>query len=233
MATDPSRDHWQRTAWLGALVAAFIVLTTADTTLAQQREPIARWVADLRISSSGLPGDAGWTPAVPADTLTPTRGLGLEGGAHVNLLRFRAIALGIGATWLRARGTTAPPEPATESPTPATPTIPDVTTRVTALSPQLSLNFGHSLGWSYLSAGLGRARVQSEATLTGTTFVPRDSEWVKSLNYGGGARWFVNDHFGVGFDVRWHKLSLVAATATRPASPRASLLVAGAGVVVK
>ena len=216
-----------------ALVCAVSVLTAAVTTHAQQRERIGVWVADLRVSSAGLPGDPGWTPNVPTGTVTPSRALGLEVGAHFNVLRFRAIALGVGGTWLSARGTSTPPEPA-PPPTPPPPqTIPEVTTRISSLTPQVSLNFGHSLGWSYLSAGLGRSRVKSEAVLTGQTFTPSDSDWVKTLNFGGGARWFVNDHIGVGFDVRWHKLSLVAASATHPGAPRASVFVAGAGLVVK
>jgi hypothetical protein len=56
---------------------------------------------------------------------------------------------------------------------------------------------------------------------------------VKTLNYGGGARWFVTDHLGVGFDLRWHKVSLVPASSTHPGAPRASLFVVGAGVVLK
>jgi opacity protein-like surface antigen len=103
------------------------------------------------------------------------------------------------------------------------------------LTPQLSLNFGHSLGWSYLSAGLGGAKVTSEATATGnvTTFTSLDSGWVKTINYGGGARWFLNDHLGVGFDLRWYKLGLVPASATHPGAPRESLLVIGGGIVLK
>jgi Outer membrane protein beta-barrel domain len=213
------------------LVCAVSVLTAAVTTQAQQKERIGVWVADLRVSSVGLPSEPGWTPNVPTGTVAPTRALGLEIGAHVNVLRFRAIALGLGGTWLSARGTSSPPDPTTAPP--PTPTIPEVTTRITSLTPQVSLNFGHSLGWSYLSAGLGRSRVESEAVLTGQTFTPRDSDWVKTLNYGGGARWFVNDHIGVGFDIRWHKLGLVAASASHPGAPRASVFVAGAGVVVK
>jgi hypothetical protein len=108
-----------------------------------------------------------------------------------------------------------------------------VETQITSFAPQLSLNFGHSLGWSYVSVGLGRARVESQATLTGATFTPRDSDYVKTLNYGGGARWFINDHLGVGFDLRWHKLGLVAPTATHPGAGRSSLLMAGVGIVVK
>jgi hypothetical protein len=203
-----------------------------DLTFAQQKAPIGWWVADVRLTSAGLPNEPGWTPTIPTGTVTPTRGLGVDVGAHVNVLRTRAIALGIGATYLTARSATSPSEPADGTPVTIA-TIPELSTRVTSFAPQVSLNFGHSMGWSYLSAGLGRTKAESRATLTGTTFTPRNSGWVKTLNYGGGARWFLNDHIGVGFDLRWHKVSLVAASATHPGAPRASLLVAGAGVVVK
>ena len=214
-----------------AIVFTVFLMMTATTSLAQQKQPIGPWVADVRLSSAGLPGEPGWTPAVPAETVTPSRGLGIEFGAHVNVIRRRAFALGIGATYLVARGASTPAEVSDTAP--AVVTIPDVSTRVTSLAPQISLNFGHSLGWSYVSVGLGRSRVESEAVLTGLSFTPRDSDWVKTLNYGGGARWMLSEHLGVGFDVRWHKLSLVTATATRPGAPRASLLVAGVGIVVK
>src|SRR5687768_326700 len=138
---------------------------------------------------------------------------------------------------MRARGTTTPPEPPPgtgASPPPAN-TIPDVTTKVTALTPQLSLNFGHSLGWSYVSAGIGRAKVESSAVLAGSTivFTPRESGWVGAINFGGGARWFINDHIGVGFDLRWHKLGAVAPSTTTTGAPRTTLFVAGAGLVLK
>ena len=35
--------------------------------------------------------------------------------------------------------------------------------------PQLSINFGHKLGWSYLSAGIGVSKVTSRADAVGTT----------------------------------------------------------------
>jgi hypothetical protein len=147
------------------------------------------------------------------------------------VLRLRSIAFGLGGTWLVARGTSTPAAP--DDTTTAPLAVPEVTTRVTSFAPQISLNFGHSLGWSYVSAGLGRSKTESEATLAGATFAPRNSDWVKTLNYGGGARWFLNEHVGVGFDVRWHKVSIVPASATHPGAPRASLFVAGAGVVLK
>ena len=214
-----------------AVLFAAVFAATAGNSAAQPREPIGRWVADVRLTSAGLPTEEGWTPAVPTGTVVPSRGVGFEVGAHVNVLRLRAIALGIGGTWLVARGTSVPPAP--DDTTAAPVVVPEVTTRVTSFAPQISLNFGHSLGWSYVSAGLGRSKAESEATLAGATFRPRNSDWVKTLNYGGGARWFLNDHLGVGFDIRWHKVSIVAASATHPGAPRASLFVAGAGIVVK
>jgi hypothetical protein len=44
---------------------------------------------------------------------------------------------------------------------------------------------------------------------------------MSGFNLGGGARWFVSDHFAVGFDIRWHHLSGTA------------LFSAGAGVSVR
>jgi hypothetical protein len=200
---------------------------------AQTKEPIGRFVVDLRGASAGLPTQPGWTPVVPAETPLPSRALGLDLGAHVYAVRIRGAVIGVGGTWGIARGRMAPPE----SPGSANPILqtPEVTTRTTTVAPQVSLNFGHSLGWSYLSAGLGRTRVESEAqAVTGTIqFAPRDSGWTKTINFGGGARWFVNDHLGVGFDLRWHKVSLVPASDTHPGAPRASLLTAAVGISLK
>jgi hypothetical protein len=210
--------------WAAVLVAA------ADTSFAQAREPIGRFVLDLRAASVGLPAIEGWTPTVPENTQVPARAFGLEVGGHVYFLRLPGITFGIGATYLVGNGTSSLPELPAGTPQP----IPEVTTRLRSLAPQLSMNFGHSLGWSYLSLGLGRSRVESEATpVGGITFTPRDSDWLKTLNYGGGARWFINDHVGVGFDLRWHKLSVVPTTSTHPGAPRATLFTAGAGLVLK
>ncbi len=140
-------------------VLAVGLLTLASTSQAQQKEPIGPFVIDLRMVSSGLPAEPGWTPLLPAATAAPARGLGFEVGAHLNVLRRRSLALGVGGTWLVARGSTSPPELPEETTPATTRTVPDVTTRVTSFTPQLSLNFGHSLGWSYLSVGLGRTRV--------------------------------------------------------------------------
>jgi hypothetical protein len=69
------------------------------------------------------------------------------------------------------------------------------------------VNFGHRLGWSYVSAGYGAAQVDSDAAAIGDSPPANaNSGWVPSVNFGGGARWFIREHFGLGFDARWHRL---------------------------
>ncbi len=75
----------------------------------------------------------------------------------------------------------------------------DVTTTFSAVDPQLSFNFGTSDGWSYLSAGVGAARVNVDPTGL--------SESVRTFNWGGGARWFLSPHVGIGFDIRVRHLA--------------------------
>jgi hypothetical protein len=219
-----------------ALVFAAATMAIATSSFAQPKEPIGRFVVDVRAASVGLPTAVGWVPVVPEGTEVPARSLGLEVGAHVYLARLGPMTLGVGATYLTARKSTVPPEIA-EGPTPPPPvTIPEVTTRMSSLAPQVSLNFGHASGWSYVSVGLGQSNVESEAVLAppgATVFQPLESGWTTTLNYGGGARWFLNDHVGIGFDLRWHTLSTVPTTATHPGAPRTTLFTAGLGVVLK
>ena len=219
-------------------VFAVILAATASTSLAQTPQRIGRFVFDVRAASAGLPTDEGWVPTLPLNALAPSRKLGLDAGGHVYLLRLGGATFGVGGTLLFAKGTSVAPEPVSTSATapPPVQTIPDVTTRLKSLAPQVSINFGHAQGWSYLSAGIGTTRVESEAVIPSRTtvvFTPRDSGWVKTVNFGGGARWFIKERFGVGFDVRWYNLSLVPPSATHPGAPRESLFTAGVGVTLK
>ncbi len=139
-----------------ALVFAAAAMAIATSSFAQPKEPIGRFVVDVRAASVGLPTAVGWVPVVPEGTEVPARSLGLEVGAHVYVARLGPMTLGVGATYLTARKSSVPPEIA-EGPTPPPPgTIPEVTTRMSSLAPQVSLNFGHANGWSYISVGLGR-----------------------------------------------------------------------------
>jgi hypothetical protein len=172
---------------------------------AQTLEPPGPWVLDVRGATSGLPSDTAFFPTLAVDTLVPARAFGFDVGAHVYLFSLGPARVGVGAAYLEARGTT-----------------PTVTAKVSTLAPQVSFNFGSSNGWSYLGAGFGRAWVRTTAgQLTGTA--EQDSGGVPALNFGGGARWFLTSHVGVGFDVRWHRLS---------STPGAMLVSAAAGFSV-
>ena len=111
------------------------IAVVASPAYAQQaREPIGRFVVDVRGTSAGLPGDPGWTPVLPAETETPSRALGLDFGAHVYVLRFKSVAIGVGATWDIARGRTSPPDIPEGTTTPVV-QGPSVTTRATSFTP--------------------------------------------------------------------------------------------------
>lgn len=211
--------------------AALLGVVTAAS--AQNIDPVPRFVVDFRGVTAGLPTSLGWTPEIPAATEVPSRGLGIDGGAHAIVLRGRTMSLGVGATFLIARSSTSTVvEPTSAAPTPAP--LADVETRMTVLAPQLSLNFGRRLGWSYISAGLGRGKVTSTATLTGSADVVNSvDEWTRAINFGGGARWFVNDHLGAGFDLRWHKFGAKEDSTTLATAPRATMLVLGIGISVR
>ncbi|MCC7125999.1 MAG: hypothetical protein IT178_14200 [Acidobacteria bacterium] len=209
--------------WL--LCAALIGMS--GTAWAQVQDPIGPAVFDVRATLAGLPKSEGWTPTLPADSEVPNRGLGLQGGAHVYFGGRGAFRFGVGAAFGMGRGTAVPKAG----------DAPEVTTRVRTLAPQLSINFGHRLGWSYISAGYGRAKVTSEAVVTGTTattpIVPVDTGWVGAINFGGGARWFITEHVGVTLDLRWHKLGSVAETPTTLAAPRTTLFDFGFGLAFR
>ena len=67
-----------------------------------------------------------------------------------------------------------------------------VTERLTSVTPQISFNFGTGDGWSYISGGIGPTiwSVVPE----GRAALPPDEERLQTINYGGGARWFVKPH---------------------------------------
>ena len=54
-----------------------------------------------------------------------------------------------------------------------------------------------------------------------------------SINFGGGARWFMKPHLGASFDVRWIKLSSRSATATLPAAKRTQMWNISAGISIQ
>jgi len=200
-------------------VAGALVLGHASALIAQPREPISLYVLDIRGTTLSLPTTDGWTPTVASGVDVPGRGLGIDVGAHVYPLRLGPVTIGVGGAWTRVAGSYEPGETA-----PAAARA--VTTTFTGLVPQLSFNFGHRLGWSYLSGGVGRSLIESVPD--GVTALAE--EWSKTVNYGGGARWFVRDRVAFSLDLRFHQLSPRPPTATRPGGGRIKQLALSAGV---
>ena len=219
------------------LVAVWCLLLAAAPVAAQTSERIPLFAVDIHAATVGLPQAEGWVPAVSTDTVRPGRNWGIAAGAAVYPFRVGIITFGVGASFITARGTKEPVVVTTGSGATATtsvPTTPVVHTAITSLAPQLSINFGRKLGWSYLSAGLGRSKVTSSTNAVGTTpaiVVPE--AWNQALNLGGGAKWFMKEHLGASFDVRFVKLASRSATATIPSAKRTQLWNISAGISIQ
>jgi hypothetical protein len=182
-------------------------------------------VVDARLPLARFKEDAGMAAAigVSPDNL-PTRGLGFLLGAHWYPFRGSKVSLGIGGELMRARDTRT-----LDAPTEDDPEGPTVETRFFSLAPQLSLNFGRRDGWSYISGGIGAARLTAER-------IDRpvgDGSRVSTINYGGGARWFTNKHIAVSLDLRFYSIDSQPATLTRPAYPKHKMMVISGGIAIR
>ena len=161
--------------------------------------PPGPFVVDVRGVTSGVPTTTALYPELTFQSAVPTRGFGFDVGAHVYRFHLGAARLGLGANYIRVNGT-----------------APDARVNVQVFAPQLSFNFGTANGWSYLSAGAGPVRVLGDRKFD-----------TRSINAGGGARWFTSSHIAVGFDIRLHKLAAIKTF------PQTMLLSASVGVSVK
>lgn len=219
-----------RAAALAASLGASAVLPTAAQVRAP--EPPGPYVLDVRGVTTGLPS-SGFYPPVPAGTVAPARGLGVEVGGHVYLFRVGPARAGLGAAYLVAGGTAAPPEQSASAESPAAPAdlpgrVSEAGATLRMFAPQVSFNFGTTQGWSYLSAGIGTAQVRAETRGAGGR--QRESGTLRMLNAGGGARWFLNDRVAVGFDLRWFRL---ARGGGRLPTPPVTVVAVSAGVSLR
>jgi hypothetical protein len=212
-----------------------VLLLASSNAMAQEREPLPWFVLDLHAASVGLPTAQGWIPVVSEDTPIPDRAWGPAVAATVYPFRAGVMTFGFGAAFSSAQGKSDSIEILTGSGSTATTRVtPIVRTQVTSLIPQISINFGHKFGWSYLSAGLGGTKVESSAEALGTTpavIVP--AAWNQALNFGGGARWFMKPRLGAGFDVRFVKLGSRGATAVLPSARRSQMITFSAGISIQ
>lgn len=155
----------------------------------------------------------------------PGAGLGVHAGAHVYVLRWRALTIGLGGSLTLARSHSAATQLS------AVETGRAVTERFTHVAPELSFNFGTGHGWSYISGGIGPG-VWSVVP-DGQPPAPGDEERLQTINYGGGARWFAKPHLAFSFDVRFYAINPGTPRGALPGSPRHTLLILGAGISVK
>jgi hypothetical protein len=213
----------RRLKWL--LMFAFL-FPAADAAAQPTTGPIPAFVVDARGSWARFKKVQAVADAleVGLDDL-PTRGLGITAGAHFYVLRSRRITIGLGGEMIIAGDTRTG-----ETEEDATTRAPTVRTRMSGFAPQISFNFGRDEGWSYISGGLGAARINSELEDDRLAETPART---RMLNYGGGARWFNSPRMAFTIDVRFYAISPRIATATVPGYPRAKFMVLSAGVAFK
>jgi hypothetical protein len=212
-----------------AIVGGLVGLLQTGAALAQQEDPIAPFVIDVRgafmsLDAAGSAGQIGIDKAQ-----LPSNGLGLEVGAHVYPLRGRVVSLGVGASLLFTRSSKAPEVPEDEEPDPTDPTV---RTRIKGFSPQVSLNFGSRRGYSYVSAGIGSMTRAIDATegvllneVTGDTRA-------RTLNYGGGARWFAGSRLAFSFDLRFYRVAAQDKTTSSVSLPQQRFFVGSVGISI-
>jgi Outer membrane protein beta-barrel domain len=192
-----------------------------ETAAAQDTQPedlpIGHYVGDVRVQFPKFKQDPSVSGALGVATENlPTRGFGFAVGAHWYPLRFGFMTLGVGGE-ISKSGRDKTMNTGTE----AAPVKVTVNTRFSAVSPQVSFNFGARDGWSYISGGLGWSTLTTENVAKP---VPDPDSATKTINYGGGARWFFKKHLAVNFDIRFHAVNPQLATATRPAYPRMTIM---------
>jgi hypothetical protein len=210
------------------LRACALVLLFAPAAASQEPPPRIPWfVVDLHGTFTKFPDEAALAASRGLQQLElPGGGFGLDGGLHLYPLRWKAVTFGIGAQVTAARSHSTPDPNA--SPTLG---LRPVTEKFVSAAPQLSLNFGSGKGWSYISGGIGLS--QWSVVPDGAEPLDADTERLRTTNYGGGARWFIRPHLAFSFDFRFYGIPAGTPTELHAASPRATLLVVGAGVSLK
>jgi hypothetical protein len=202
-----------------------LVCLSARPVMAQDPPPrIGPYVIDLRGTVALFPKDqqlADSRSLLSVNEL-PGAGLGVDGGAHVYLFTWKAMTVGIGGQAIAARSH-ATPAPETG--------LRPVTELFTATTAQLSLNFGSGNGWSYLSGGIGVC----VWSIVPDNLEPTEADVtrLRTVNYGGGARWFIKPHVALNLDARFHQIDPGSPTLGRPGSPRTTFMILGAGISLK
>ena len=209
----------------------FTVITASPVAVCAQEIPpenlpIGRYVADARVSFPGFKQDPGTAAAIGATVLNlPTRALGFVVGAHWYPVRMGIVTFGVGGE-ISAAGRGRTVNTGTET------NRQDVTvnSRFAAISPQVSFNFGARDGWSYISGGIGWSTFTAERQ---DEPLPDPESRIKTINYGGGARWFAKKHLAVSMDLRFYAVNPQLPTSSRPGFPRMTLMAFSVGAAIR
>jgi hypothetical protein len=212
-----------------AVPAVLILLSFAAPAAAQPKDPLPVFTADLRgvFARHKVEPDIAKGLEVEPGNL-PTRSFGLVGGGHVYALRGKKIALGVGGTVLVAGGSRTLDVESNGTTTKS----PTVRRHFRSIVPEISLNFGHRKGWSYISGGfLGQSRLYLDREDAPATSAPLR----KTLTYGAGARWFTTNHLAFSVDIRWYSVAEMTppADSTVVFEPRTTLMVLSGGISIK
>jgi len=215
--------------WLAGAVALLVTLFGAWPASAQALRPVPRVVLEVRGLTGGLPEDP--TTAADlgfaADTL-PDRAFGGAAGLHVYPVRRTGFALGLGGdgVLVRARAPIVDLE--------GVATGDRLVRQIQGLSGVVSLNFGHSDGWSHISAGAGPLRFKNASSGAGPgPGTENTSPYLLTLNAGGGARWFLSRHVAFMFDVRFYFTRPEAASLDSAGRQAQRLVLLSAGLAIK
>jgi len=214
-------------------LALVVLLSTAAPARAQDTPPrIGPFAIDLHATVPQFPSEnvqLAESRSMDVAEL-PGNGLGVQAAAHVYLLKVKVITFGIGAEFAASRARKMPAAGAVSSTSGRL--LRPSEERFSTFSPQLSLNFGNGHGWSYLSGGIGIANWA--VVPEGQEGFGADSESLRTINYGGGARWFAKSHLAFSFDVRFYAIDPgTSFLANQLGSPRTTLMIIGAGISLK
>ena len=213
----------------GATLSLVMCLTFCSRARAQEPPPrLGPFVVDFHGTFPTFPNDV--VPLANSRALSlaelPGLGIGVDMGAHVYLLKWRDVTFGLGGQVTFGRAHSTPSTAAGQ-----TTVLLPVAERFLSAAPQLSFNFGTGHGWSYLSGGIGKSvwSIHPDGEEPGEA----DLEPLKTINYGGGARWFAKQHLAFSFDIRFYAIDPGTPQFGFPGSPRTTLMIMGAGISVK
>ena len=206
------------------IVAPAVAQTPAATALpASPPDTIPPFVFDARAAVPMLKHSQATAASFgsSADSI-PGRGLGLVGGLHIYPIRLRQFAFGLGGEALLARASRQSVDAAGK------PVGRAIRRRFESLSGQISFNFGHRDGWSYVSGGLGPLNFDTYFDGDAPDGLRRPT-----LNYGAGARWFNTDHLAFSVDMRLYATSPAYPTLVVGERARQTVMVISAGIGIR